>query len=332
MILPVELILLTLVFVFGFCSLYITDLMNAAIVFGAYSFLMCLIWTGMGAVDVAFTEAAVGAGVSTVFLIACIYNTKRTIKYNSWDITLKLFAGIVCTVIGFILISAISDFPAWGDPYSPANNNVARYYVENTIKDTHVPNVVTSVLADYRAFDTMFETAVVFVAGLAIWVLLRRKKRTTTVPYDESSSLIVRIGSKIMVPFMQIFALYVVAHGHYSPGGGFQGGVILGASLILLAMAFNLKEVFKRINEKKIMIYSALGVLIFAGAGAVCMFLGANFLDYSVWSAILPATDTVMARSHLMLIVEIGVALTVMCGMFGIYSTMASNGNMDQGL
>lgn len=332
MIFPVEILLLTLVFIFGFCALYITDLMNAAIVFGAYSFLMCLIWTGMGAVDVAFTEAAVGAGVSTVFLIACIYNTQRTIRYNAWDISLKVFAGIICVIVGALLISAIPDFPQWGDPSSPANNNVSKYYVEHSISDTHVPNVVTAVLADYRSFDTMMETGVVFVAGLAIFSLLRRRKRQKSVPYDDSSSLVVRIGSKIMIPFMQIFSLYVVAHGHYSPGGGFQGGVILGASVILLAMSFDLKTSLKRLTEKWTMIFSALGVLIFAGAGAVCLFLGANFLDYSVWSAILPATDTVMARSHLMLIVEIGVALTVMCGMFGIYANMSSNGYMDQGL
>ena len=80
------------------------------------------------------------------------------------------------------------------------------------------------------------------------------------------------------------------------------------------------------------MIYSCLGRTYFCRRWCSLYVFGCKLLDYSVWSAILPATDTVMARSHLMLIVEIGVALTVMCGMFGIYSTMASNGNMDQGL
>ena len=75
-----EVILLTLVLTFAIVSLRVKDLMGAAIVFGAYSLLMCLIWTGMGAVDVAFTEAAVGAGASTIFFVATCYNTTRRTK------------------------------------------------------------------------------------------------------------------------------------------------------------------------------------------------------------------------------------------------------------
>ena len=89
MILPLELLLMVLVVVLAFVSLWIRDLVSAVVAFGAYSFLMCLIWTGMGAVDVAFTEAAVGAGVSTVFFIAVIFNTTRRIDFNPLDISTK---------------------------------------------------------------------------------------------------------------------------------------------------------------------------------------------------------------------------------------------------
>ena len=96
MILPIEILLMVLVVVLAFVSLWIRDLVSAVVAFGAYSFLMCLIWTGMGAVDVAFTEAAVGAGVSTVFFIAVIFNTTRRIEFNPLDLPTKLFAGILC--------------------------------------------------------------------------------------------------------------------------------------------------------------------------------------------------------------------------------------------
>ncbi|MBG91034.1 MAG: sodium:proton antiporter [Actinobacteria bacterium] len=335
-----DLILLTLVVIFALISLRVKDLMGASIVFGAYSFLMCLIWAGMGAVDVAFTEAAVGAGVSTVFMIATIYNTGRMIKPRPQDMSFKLLMMLVVVITGAFLLTAVNDFPEWGDPYSPVNDHVAAYYLTHSMSDTAVPNVVTSVLADYRSFDTMFETAVVFVALIGIYGIIRRRRKQddsdsdtdALPPYDPSESLIIRQASRMMVPFMQIFALYVVAHGHHSPGGGFQGGVILGASLILYSMSYNLPTLFKKMTEKWIILLSAIGVLIFSGVGVICMMLGSNFLDYSVLSQILPATDSVMARSHAMLIVEIGVAFTVMCAMVGIYTSLASNGRFDKGL
>ena len=161
------LFLITVV-LFGVTALTMQNLMSAAIVFGAYSFLMCLIWTAMGAVDVAFTEAAVGAGVSTVFIVATIYNTGASAKPWKPRVGFKLFAGAVAVATGAFLLSALPDFPAWGDPQSPVNSTVAPYYIENTIRDAPVPNIVTTVLADYRGFDTLLETAVVFLACIAI--------------------------------------------------------------------------------------------------------------------------------------------------------------------
>jgi multicomponent Na+:H+ antiporter subunit B len=252
---------------------------------------------------------------------------------------LKLVTAILAIITGLFLISAIGDFPNWGDPESPANSYVSSYYVEHAMDDSNVPNVVTAVLADYRAFDTMFETAVVFVALISIAAILRvtrkdlaRKKETVTKVYHPKNSLITKVASRLMIPYMQLFSLYVVAHGHHSPGGGFQGGVILGASLILFAMAYDLKTALKRLKEKTFIILSAVGVLIFAGIGALCVFLGGNFLDYSALHVLLPSTDAIMARSHSMLGVEIGVAITVMCGMFSIYAHLSSNGTMKEGL
>ena len=336
MILSIEILLLILVVVLAFVSLWIRDLISSVIVFGAYSFLMCLIWTGMGAVDVAFTEAAVGAGVSTVFFIAVLFNTTRKIRFNPLDLSSKIFATFICSAVAYLLFLGISDMPFWGDANSPVNSVVSKYYVENAYSDTKVPNLVTAVLADYRSFDTMFETCVVFIAVLGIFMLLKKEDDDMHLdseePDQENNSLIIRVASRFMVPFIQLFGLYVVAHGHYSPGGGFQGGVILGASLILLAMAYDMKFVQNLLSIKKMIIYAALGVLIFAGWGVVPVFLGSNFLDYSAWAQLLPGTDGIMARSHSMLAVEIGVALTVMCGMYGIYMSLVSDGGFKKGL
>ena len=332
---------LIVVLLFGITSLAMQNLMSAAIVFGAYSFLMCLIWTAMGAVDVAFTEAAVGAGVSTVFIVATIHNCGVTAKPMNSRIGFKLFAGAIAVGTGAFLLSALPDFPVWGDPQSPVNSTVAPYYIENTIRDAHVPNIVTTVLADYRGFDTLLETAVVFIACIAIYSILRVDSAKSTVDepdvvtsppaYDPTDSLIIRQASRIMVPFMQIFALYVIAHGHYSPGGGFQGGVILGASVILLCISFDLKFVLRQWTEKRIMILTALGVLIYASVGVACLFMDGNYLDYGALDSILPG-DKSYARYYGILLVEIGVGVTVMFSMIGIYMILASNGRFRQGL
>ena len=96
-----------------------------------------------------------------------------------------------------------------------------------------------------------------------------------------SDDIIIKTLARVLVPFIQLYALYVIMHGHHSPGGGFQGGVILGASFVLLVLTHGLKDTQKRISEQSVAILSSLGVLIYAGIGALCMILLGNFSDYS---------------------------------------------------
>lgn len=340
MIWQIDLLILTLIIPCALAAIMVKDLLNAVIIFGAYSFLMCLLWTEMGSVDVAFTEAAVGAGVSTMLFIAAVFQTSRTVKSRQTGRSLMKFIGLVTSLaVGSVIITAAADFPGWGDPYSPASTHLSPYYLVNSINDTGVANIVTAVLADYRGFDTMFETAVIFTAGLAVIAILRRFRRKGEARPPEAIILsegyqdnIIRFIARKLVPFMQLFALYVVAHGHHSPGGGFQGGVILGASFILLAISYDFRMVLWRLSEKWNIMLGNIGVLIYAGIGFLCLLLGANFLDYSVLSRILPATDEVMARSHGMLGVEIGVAIAVMAIVVSIYLNLVSHGKYDKGL
>jgi len=115
-----------------------------------------------------------------------------------------------------------------------------------------------------------------------------------------SDDIIIKTIARILVPFIQIYALYVIMHGHYSPGGGFQGGVILGASLALLLITHGYAEVRKRVPEGVVILLGSLGVLIYAGIGLICLLLGGNYLDYSQLSVILnvdPVTSPVLSGS-----------------------------------
>jgi multicomponent Na+:H+ antiporter subunit B len=179
---------------------------------------------------------------------------------------------------------------------------------------------------------------VIFVAGLAILSILKRPEDDDShllIPVTErheERDMITIITCQMIVPVIQLFALYVIAHGHYSPGGGFQGGVMLGASYILIALTAGLPEALERLSEQRALFLAALGVAIYAGTGLLCMFLGENFLDYHILSKVLPVASGIQARYHSMLIVEIGVAFTVMSIMFLIYAVLSSKGRMRGGL
>jgi len=140
-----------------------------------------------------------------------------------------------------------------------------------------------------------------------------------------SDDIIIKTLARVLVPFILLYALYVIMHGHHSPGGGFQGGVILGASLVLLVITHGLKDIHKRISEKSVAIFSSLGVLIYAGIGVLCLILLGNFLDYSKL-AILLNVPLAQARSLGILGVEIGVGLAVMAVMFSIFCNIATGG------
>jgi multicomponent Na+:H+ antiporter subunit B len=139
----------------------------------------------------------------------------------------------------------------------------------------------------------------------------------------DSGDVIVKTLARLLIPFIVVYALYVVMHGHHSPGGGFQGGVILAASFVLLGISYGLQETWKRMSEKLACTISSIGVLIYGGIGVLCILLGGNFLDYGKLSKILQL-PTSEARSMGILGVEIGVALAVMSVMcvifFAIYT------------
>lgn len=134
----------------------------------------------------------------------------------------------------------------------------------------------------------------------------------------ESDDVIVKAVARLLVPFIMVYALYVVMHGHYSPGGGFQGGVILAAGFVLLSISHGLEKTRRRMSEKVAGVISSIGVLIYGGIGVLCLILGGNYLDYSKLSKILHVTQA-EARSLGILGVEIGVALAVMAVMCVVF-------------
>ncbi len=141
---------------------------------GIYSLVSACIFVVLDAVDVAFTEAAVGAGITTVLLLSTLALTTSREKIPSHRPLLPLF---VVLVTGALLVYGTLDMPAFGDPQAPANRHVVPRYLEQSPAEIGIPNVVTSILASYRGYDTLGETVVIFTAGIAVLTLLGRRRR-----------------------------------------------------------------------------------------------------------------------------------------------------------
>jgi multicomponent Na+:H+ antiporter subunit B len=166
----IDLSLLTMLVLVAFVMVRSRHLFVIVMLSGIYSLLSAAFFVSLDAVDVAFTEAAVGAGVSTVLMLSAMLLTVRREKMHRTGRT--PIAILVITLVGSALIYATFDMPAYGDAASPANSYMGEVYVDRTAKEIAVLNIVTAVLASYRGFDTLGETMVIFTAGLGVILLL----------------------------------------------------------------------------------------------------------------------------------------------------------------
>lgn len=145
----------------------------------------------------------------------------------------KLFAVLLTSSLIIILLMGVKELPPFGMEDNPANNMVMRHYIEKVTEETGAKNIVTGVILDYRAFDTFVEASVLFTAAIVVIMILKQQGVGFVESLALNESSILREVGRIVNPFIQIFGLYIIFFGHLSPGGGFAGGTIIGASLIM---------------------------------------------------------------------------------------------------
>ena len=148
----------------------VRNLFVVIMLFSIFSLHSAGLFVVMDAADVAFTEAAVGAGISTVLMLATLALTKdHDEKRPAHHARLPL---LVVLITGAALVYGTYDIPSFGDPHSPSQEHVKPYYIEHSIEDTGVANTVTAVLASYRGYDTLGEVTVIFTAGIGVMLLI----------------------------------------------------------------------------------------------------------------------------------------------------------------
>ncbi len=301
-------------------AIRLRDLFAVVMLFGVYSLLTAALFMNLDAVDVAFTEAAVGAGVSTVLMLSGLHLTSR------WEQRPKrspLLPLLVVGVTGAVLVHAMLDAPFVGDPQAPVQTHVTPYYIANAPVEVGMPNMVTAVLASYRGYDTFGETVVIFTAGLAVMLLLGIQQGTHNRPGLNAigDQLVLRSVVKLLVPAILLYALYVQFHGDFGAGGGFQAGVIFATGFVLYDLAFGEGDARTVVPPGWLHRLAALGVLIYGGVGVYALLAGKPFLDYSALSA-----DPVAGQHLGVLLVELGVGITVFAVILTIFYAFSGRG------
>ena len=313
----IDVVLLGLLMITGFAIVRMRSLLAVAMLTSIYSLLSASLFVVLDAVDVALTEAAIGAGISTILMLAAVALTGDEEEAPRHTPLLPL---VVVLGTGAALIYGTLDMPHYGDPAAPVHSYVAESYLHDTPTDIGVPNVVTSVLASYRGYDTLGEVTVIFTAGIGVLALLgyRTHRRNSQDPELEKL-VVLRVIAKLFFPLILLFALYVLLHGDYGPGGGFQAGVIFATGFILYALSYGLGNAQQLIPQQLLLIMAAVGVLLYAAVGFESMLLGGKFLEYRVLA------DNPVTGQHLgIMFIELGVGITVAAVMLIIYYCFVS--------
>ena len=165
----INIYLVSMMVVIALFILWTRRLFAAIVLSGAYSLISAIMFVNLDAVDVAFTEAAVGAGISTVLLLAAMARLPKEESVGTAYIFMPL---ALCIVAGALLILAVLALPPFGAFDTPVHQHVAPRYLMESYDVLHIPNVVTTVLASYRGFDTLGEVIVIFTSGLGVVLLL----------------------------------------------------------------------------------------------------------------------------------------------------------------
>lgn len=323
--LTVDIVILALLLVTAVAIARKTDLFAIVMLSGIYGLLSAAFFVSLDAVDVAFTEAAVGAGISPLLLLSVLKITGR-FEDETRSQTAMALALVIAT--GCMLVLGTLDMPAFGDPDSPANTHVAVRYLEESAREIDIPNVVTSVLASYRGYDTFGEAVVIFTAAvgvLSLLGLLSAPREGRDSPVRMGDHLVLRLVSEMLIPLILLFALYVQFHGEYGPGGGFQAGVIFAAAIILYSMLFGLHAAQRLVRPDVLRALAAVGVLVYGSVGVVSLLSGGTFLDYSVLAA------NPVSGQHLgIIVIELGVGVTVASTMILIFFAFTSRSDDSQ--
>lgn len=241
----------------------------------------------------------------------------------------KIMSVLFCITLMVILLITVSYLPRTGSAANPHNNEVSQRYVEQAIQETGAVNTVTGMILQYRGFDTFGETHVLFIATICVMILLmvddEKLKAASEVDdrkYEPKNDAILQKAAFLLVPVVIMFGFYVIVNGHLSPGGGFSGGAMIGAGLILYVSAFGFAKTQKFFNEKVYKCVKVGALVCYAIVMSYYFFTGGNGIN-----SIIPlGTAGDILSAGMILPINVFVGFEVACTMYAFYALFRRGG------
>lgn len=247
-------------------------------------------------------------------------------------VSYDVISVVVCLTVIVTLLVTVSWLPRFGRQDNPPENEVYTRYLEGELEDAGAMNAVAGMILDYRAFDTLGESNVLFIAVCSVIILLRadRSRRTKALdipelenqPEPSPDDNIFRAAALLLVPAGILFGIYVILNGHLSAGGGFSGGAIIGAALILYASACGPEKLEKFFTFRAYQWITFFALMTYTLLKTYSFFTGANHLE----SHIPLGTPGAILSGGLILPLNICVGLVVSCTMYAFYSLFSKGG------
>lgn len=258
-----------------------------------------------------------------------VYDLEHNAEVRIFKKVYKVFSILFCVFLVVMLLIGVSNLPTFGKADNPVNNEVAGRYIENGLQETGAVNIVTGMILDYRAFDTLGESHVLFIATCTVLILLRLDKKELRRIYEADDrshepkdDVILQTVARILVPPIFIFGIYIILAGHLGPGGGFSGGAVIGAGLILYLNAFGFEKTEKFFTAKTYRNMSFGALACYSLAKSYSFFTGANHIE-----SIIPlGTPGAIISSGLILILNICVGIVVAGTMYTFYVMFRKGG------
>jgi multisubunit Na+/H+ antiporter MnhB subunit len=247
----------------------------------------------------------------------------------------RVLAALTCGGIILFLLWTVNTLPPFGDPNNPDNNEVSARYIAQGPEETGAVNMVAGMILDYRAFDTFGESTVLFVAACSVLFLLKLNDPKDGKPtgtwleaefndrhHEPKNDQILQFAARLLVPIILLFGFYVVMNGHITPGGGFSGGAIMGAGLILYLNAYGFQKIERFFTYRTYRWISFCSLMTYAGLKSYSFYTGANHLESGISGGI-PGN---LLSAGFILPLNICVGLIVMCTMYVFYTLIRKGG------
>lgn len=261
-----------------------------------------------------------------------VYDVEHNREMVLFEKIYRIFSLLFCIFLVVMLLIGVADLPPFGNADNPVNNEVSQRYIEKGLQETGAVNIVTGMILDYRAFDTLGESHVLFIATCTVLILLRidHKKGKNSEEeleandraYEPKNDVILQTVARLLVPFIIIFGIYIILCGHLGPGGGFSGGAVIGAGLILYVSAFGFAKTERFFTAKTYKWMSFGALACYCLSKTYSFYTGANHIE----SVIPLGTPGAILSSGLILLLNICVGVVVAGTMYTFYVMFRKGG------